>query len=101
MWTVDPFILGAIFVMGLSTLITRLLGPIIISRLSMGPRSLAALDSLPPAILIAVIAPMAFATGIAETLAAAVTLLAATRLPLIVSIICGVGAVVLFRHLLV
>jgi uncharacterized membrane protein len=44
-------------------------------------------------VLTAVIAPTALATGWPETLAAAITALAATRLPLLATIAVGVGAV--------
>ena len=57
----------------------------------------AAFDAIPPAVLIAVIAPSAMATGWAETAAAAVTALAATRLPLLGVVAVGVVAVVGFR----
>jgi uncharacterized membrane protein len=60
-------------------------------------RSRAALDAMPPAILMAVVAPVAFATGPAETLAALITAVAAFRLPLVAAVAVGVAAVVLLR----
>ena len=47
------------------------------------PARRAALDAIPPAVLIAVISPSLLATGWRETVASAVTIVAATRLPLI------------------
>lgn len=60
----------------------------------------AALEATPMAVLTAVIAPTALATGWPETLAAAVTLLLALRLPLLVALAGGLGAVVVLRMLL-
>ena len=61
----------------------------------------AALDALPPAILMAVIAPTILTTGIAETIAAALTATAAfMRLPLVVTVLIGVISVVLLRMVL-
>jgi uncharacterized membrane protein len=60
-------------------------------------RARAGFDAIPPAVLVAVIAPTALATGWPETAAAAVTILAATRLPLLATIAAGVLAVVALR----
>ncbi len=58
----------------------------------------AALDALPPAILMAVIAPTILTTGIAETVAAVLTATAAfLRLPLALVVVIGVVSVVLLR----
>ncbi len=45
----------------------------------------------------AVVAPTAFATGIAETIACALTAIAALRLPMLVSVALGVFCVALLR----
>ena len=50
--------------------------------------------------LVAVIAPTVLATGVPETLAALITALVATRLPLLATILVGVLAVVALRALL-
>jgi uncharacterized membrane protein len=61
-------------------------------------RTKAAFDALPPAILMAVIAPTVLATGVAETIAAAITATSAIlKLPMIVTILVGMGSVVLLR----
>jgi uncharacterized membrane protein len=59
-----------------------------------------ALDAVPPAVLMAVIAPTVFATGPAETIASAITLVAAFRLPLLTAVVIGVVSVVGLRMLL-
>ena len=59
-----------------------------------------ALEAIPPAVLMAVIAPTALVTGPAETIAAAATAVAATRLPLLASVAVGVISVALLRQVL-
>ncbi len=52
----------------------------------------AAFEAVPAAVLTALIAPTVLATGPAESLAAAITIVAALRLPLIAVIVIGVAA---------
>jgi uncharacterized membrane protein len=78
---------------------TRITGLLFADRLALSGRAKAAFDAIPPAVLTAVIAPAALATGWRETLAAAVAALAATRLPLLGTIAVGVGTVVALRAL--
>lgn len=98
--SISPDNLLAILAMAVATYATRLTGLWIAEYIPAGGRMRAALDALPAAVLTAVVAPMALATGPAETLAAAATVLAATRLPLLATVVTGVLAVVLFRFLL-
>jgi uncharacterized membrane protein len=95
--SVDPSTLAAILGMALVTYLTRIAGLALAGRLALGPRAQAAFDAIPPAVLVAVIAPSLLATGWRETLASGVTVLAATRFPLIATVGAGVGAVVLLR----
>ncbi len=84
--------------MALATYATRLSGLYLLRGVNITGRVKTALDALPPAILMAVIAPTILATGIAETIAAALTAGAALlRLPLVVVILTGVISVVLLR----
>ena len=62
-------------------------------------RAEAALEALPPANLTADIAPVALATGPAETLAAVITGVAALRLPLLAVVAVGAASVVALRAL--
>jgi uncharacterized membrane protein len=98
--TVSPDNLLAIGAMALATYATRLLGLWVAEYIPASGRLRAALDALPAAVLTAVVAPMALATGPAETLAAAITVLAATRLPLLATVAVGVVAVGMLRMLL-
>jgi uncharacterized membrane protein len=96
---VDPAILLTIVAMALITYGTRIAGLLLADRLALRGRAKAAFDAIPPAVLIAVIAPTALATGWPETAAAAITMVAALRLPLLATIAVGVVAVVVLRAL--
>ncbi|MDP2804188.1 MAG: AzlD domain-containing protein [Phreatobacter sp.] len=97
--SLDPVTLLAILGMALATYGCRLTGLLLGGRLALSGRSKAALDAIPPAVLTAVIAPTLLATGWPETLAGAITILAALRLPLIAVIAIGVASVVVLRLL--
>jgi uncharacterized membrane protein len=98
--SIDPHVLVAILVMAVITYATRIAGIFLAGRLSLEGRAKAAFDAIPPAVLMAVIAPAALATGPAETLAAVVTAAAAMRFPLLLTIAIGVAAVVALRAVL-
>ena len=98
--TVHLTTLLAIIGMGLATYSTRISGLLLMRGVKVEGRLKAALDAVPPAVLMAVITPTVFMTGRAETLAAAATAVAAFfRLPLLAVILVGVVSVVGFRHL--
>ena len=88
----------AILGMALATYATRLAGLFLMRHVNVKGRTKAAFDALPPAILMAVIAPTILATGVAETIAAAITAASAyLRLPMIVTVLIGMASVVLLR----
>ncbi len=95
--TLDPHNLLAILGMAIATYATRLAGLALAGRLQLSPRAQAAFDAIPPAVLVAVIAPSALATGWPETAAALLAALAATRVPLLGVVAVGVAAVVALR----
>lgn len=95
--SVDPVTLSAILAMAAVTYLTRIAGIFLARRLVLGARARHAFDAIPPAVLVAVIAPAALATGWAESGAALITVLAATRLPMLAVIAVGVIAVVTLR----
>jgi uncharacterized membrane protein len=89
----------AIIGMGLATYSTRLSGLLLMRGVVVQGRLKAALDAVPPAVLMAVITPTVFMTGRAETMAAIVTAIAAVlRLPLLVVIMAGMLSVVGLRY---
>jgi uncharacterized membrane protein len=90
----DPFTLLAIAGMAVATYATRAGGFAFMRFMRVKGRVKAALDAMPAAILMAVIAPMVVATGLAESMAAAITAGAAMlRLPLIAVVIIGIASV--------
>ena len=91
----------AIAGMALATYLTRVSGLLLLRGIVVKGRLKAALDALPPAILMAVIAPTILLTGNAERTAAVLTAVSAfLRLPLVVTIIVGVLSVLLLRRVL-
>ncbi len=98
--TIGPSALLAIAAMGVCTYATRAFGAMVLRRHQPGPMLKAGLDALPVAVLTAVIAPSVAAGGPADWAAAAVTAVAAFRLPLLATFAVGVASVVAFRALL-
>ncbi len=99
--SIDPITLLAILGMALATYATRIGGLYMMRGVIVTGRLKAALDALPPAILMAVIAPTILTTGAAETIAAGITAAAAfMRMPFVVTILIGVASVVLLRMVL-
>lgn len=98
---VDAMTLVAILGMALATYATRVGGLYLLRGVTVKGRLKSALDALPPAILMAVIAPTVLTTGAAETIAAVIAAATAfMRVPLIVTILTGVISVVLLRMIL-
>jgi branched chain amino acid efflux pump len=93
----DPLTLVAILAMAATTYATRIAGLFVRLHHAPSERAQAALDAIPPAVLIAVVAPTMLATGWPETIATALTALAATRLPLVATVAFGVASVVALR----
>lgn len=84
--------------MALATYATRVAGLLLMRHVNVRGRVKAAFDALPPAILMAVIAPTILATGVAETAAAVITTASAMlRMPMIVTVLIGMASVVLLR----
>jgi uncharacterized membrane protein len=80
--------------MGAATYATRLSGLLLMRGVVVKGRAKAALDALPPSVLMAVITPTVLMTGRAESLAAAITAVAAIlRLPLLATMAIGIGSV--------
>lgn len=95
--TVDPNTLLAIVAMAIATIATRIGGLVLIRFVTIGEAQRRALEAIPPAVLMAVIAPTALVTGPAETVAAVITALVAMRLPLLAAVAAGVVTVAILR----
>jgi uncharacterized membrane protein len=98
--SLDATTLMAILAMAIVTYATRVAGLLVAHRLVLTGRSKAAFDAIPPAVLVAVVAPTALTTGWAEVVATILTAVAATRLPLLATIVVGVVSVVLLRQVI-
>lgn len=97
---IDSTTLATILLMAGSTYLTRVVGYLALRERSLGPRLRRVLDQVPGCVLIAVIAPAFVSDRPANLLALAITLLAATRLPLLPTVLIGVAATGALRHLL-
>lgn len=100
LFQLDPLVAAAIVAMALATYATRVGGYWLVRRTAVRGRLAGALEAVPGAVLTAIIAPMALATGVAESGAAVLTIILALRLPLIVSVAGGCVAVVALRAVL-
>ena len=94
----DPMAVLLILALAVATYGTRVAGHLILSRFErLDPRVEAALDAVPAAVITALVAPAVLATGVADTIAAGVTILAALRLPVIPTLIVGAVTVSILR----
>ena len=98
--SIDPYVFLTIIGMAFVTILTRVSGFVLASSFAIEGRTRAALEAVPGSVLIAIIVPTVFTTGPAETIASLITLVLASRLPFIVAVFGGVGAVVFLRVLL-
>lgn len=98
--TLDPTVAAAIAAMALATYLTRLAGFWLVRRMTIQGRLAAALEATPGAILVALIAPAALATGPAESGAALATVILARRLPMILAMAGGIACLLLLRAFL-
>lgn len=90
-------VLATIAAMAAATAATRLAGLIVPARWTEAGRLGAAFRALPVAVLSAIVAPTALATGWLESVATLVTLAAALRLPLAGTVVVGVATAALLR----
>jgi uncharacterized membrane protein len=89
----------AIVAMAAVTYATRIAGLWFVQAVRPTPLVQAALDAVPVAVLTAVIAPSLMKGGPADMAAAAITALAAFRVPLLPAVVIGVGSVIALRAL--
>lgn len=97
---IDATTLLTILLMALVTYATRIGGYVALRNRSLSPRAMAVLEATPGCVLISVIAPFFVTDEPAGLLALAVTVLAAARLPLLPTVLVGVGAAALLRALM-
>jgi uncharacterized membrane protein len=90
--------IGMIVLLGLATYALRVGGYLVLARFErLDPRLEAALEAVPASVITALVAPVAFATGIAESIAALATVLAALRWPIMPTLLVAALSVSLLR----
>ena len=97
--SLDLSTLAAILAMAAATILTRISGLVLLRYVTLSKRQKRALGAIPPAVLMAVVTPTALATGLAESIACAVTALAAFRLPMLAAVALGVATVAVLRFM--
>ena len=97
---IDPLTVMTIVLMAFVTYLTRVAGYLLLRNRTLGPRATAVMEATPGCVLISVIAPHSVSSRPADLLSLAITLLAASRLPVLPTILIGVASAGLLRHLL-
>jgi uncharacterized membrane protein len=95
---IDRWSLATIVLMALVTYLTRTGGYLLLGGRELPPRTMTVLDTAPGCVLIAVIAPVFLSGRIADLLALLLTIAAAIRLPLLPTVLIGVGSAGLARY---
>jgi uncharacterized membrane protein len=89
---IDFWTLSTIVLMALVTYLTRIGGYLVLGSRELSPRTMTMLDTAPGCVLIAVIAPVFVSGRIADLIALSLTMVAATRLPLLPTVLIGVAS---------
>lgn len=97
---IDGPTLVTVVLMATSTYLTRVLGYMALRNRPLSSRMRAVMENVPGCVLISVIAPAFVSDKPANILALAVTLLAATRLSLLPTVVIGIAATGVLRRLL-
>jgi uncharacterized membrane protein len=97
---IDPLTVVTILLMAAVTYLTRVSGYLLLCNRTLGRRATAVMEATPGCVLISVIAPHFVSSRPADLLSLAITLLAASRLSVLPTILIGVVSAGLLRHLL-
>lgn len=97
---IDRWTFATIVLMALATYLTRIGGYLLLGGRELSPRTMTVLETAPGCVLIAVIAPVFVSGRIADLIALALTIVAATRLPLLATVLIGVGSAGFGRFML-
>lgn len=81
-----------ILLMGMTTYSTRILGYVALKNRKLSPRMTRVLEAVPGCVLISVIAPAFVSSRPADLIALAITLVAATRLSILPTVLIGIIA---------
>ncbi len=97
---IDPMALLTIVLMAGVTYLTRIGGYVVLRNRVLSPRATAVMEAAPGCVLISVIAPDFVADKPADLAALAITLLAATRLSMLPTVLIGVVSAGALRYLM-
>lgn len=89
---------ATIMLMAAATYSTRIGGYLLLRNRALSPRAQAVMQAAPGCVLIAVIAPHFVSPHPADLIALAITVLAATRLPMLPTIAIACASAALLRH---
>lgn len=82
------------------TYITRIIGYLALRNRALSPRALAVMDAAPGCVLISVIAPYFVSDRPGDLIALVITIAAATRLSMLPTVVIGVAAAGILRHVM-
>ncbi|MCW5719736.1 MAG: AzlD family protein [Devosia sp.] len=97
---IEPLTLLTIVLMAGATYFTRIAGYLFLRNRTLSPRLVTVMESAPGCVLIAVIAPNFVSGRPADVIALAVTVLAASRLPILPTVVIAILSAGLLRALL-
>jgi uncharacterized membrane protein len=97
---IDMLSVATIAGMAAVTYLTRITGYLLLRRMTISRRLAAVLDAAPGCVLVSVIAPWFVADRPEDLLALAITVLAATRLSMLPTVLIGIGSAAALRLLL-
>ncbi|MBW4024175.1 MAG: AzlD family protein [Proteobacteria bacterium] len=97
---IDGWTIGTIVLMASATYLTRIGGYLVLGGRTLSPRVLAVLETAPGCVLLSVIAPFFVSGRVADMVALALTGLAAARLPLLPTVLIGIGSAAVMRSIL-
>ncbi|MDF3150623.1 AzlD family protein [Mesorhizobium sp. XAP10] len=97
---IDATTLFTIVLMAGVTYLARIGGYVVLRNRTLGARATAVMEAAPGCVLISVIAPTFVSRNPADLLALAITLVAATRFSMLPTVLVGVSAAGLLRHLI-
>lgn len=90
--------LVTIGLMALATYLTRIGGYLVLRNQTLSPRARAVMDAAPGCVLIVVITPYFVSNNPADLAAIAITVVAATRLPMLATVAIAVASAGILRH---
>ncbi|TPJ31943.1 AzlD family protein [Mesorhizobium sp. B2-8-3] len=97
---IDPMTVLAILAMAGVTYLTRIGGYLVLRNRTLGPRATVVMAAAPGCVLISVIAPDFVSRNPADLAALAITVLAATRLSMLPTVVVGVASAGVLRWLM-